>query len=166
MFQNLRHILTIMLLLGAGACATIEVTPPEARLTPAPLRTLPVSFDDGWARTIGWFDAHEAEITEIDQKLNFVEGRLGLSADDQRLDCGTFHIDAALSPPSIVKIAKLRIYLRNVFDTHAEARINVTGHYKMTLIDNYAGQMITRTGPCVSGGGLEREVFAFLSGSF
>lgn len=154
----------VLVTVWLGGCATIAVTPPEASLTPAPLRTLPIGFDDGWARAIGWFDAREAEITDIDQKLNFVEGRLGLPADDLRLDCGTFHIDTALSPPSIVKIAKVRIYLRGVFDNHAEARINVTGHYKMTLIDNYAGQLITRTGPCVSRGALEREIFGFLAG--
>ena len=156
----------LVLLLMTASCAKIEVTPPEVRLTAAPVRTLPVGYEEAWARTIGWFDAHEAEITDIDQGNRYIEGRLGLASMDARLDCGTFHVDTALSPPSIVKIAKVRVYLRGVFAEHAEARINVTGYYKMTLVDNYAAQLITRTGPCVSRGGLEREIFAFLAGPF
>ena len=156
----------LVLLMLTASCAKIEVTPPQLRLLPAPVRMLPVNYYEGWARAIGWFDAHEAEISDIDQGNRFIEGRLGLSGDDTRLDCGTFHVDTALSPPSIVKVAKVRIYLRGVFAEHAEARINVTGHYKMTLVDNYAAQLITRTGPCVLAGRLERGIFAFLAGPF
>ena len=89
---------------------------------------------------------------------------MGLAGTDLRLDCGTFNVNTALSAPSLLKIANVRIYVRNVFGSHDEVRVNVTGTYKMTVIDNYAAQLVTRSGPCVSPGQLEREIFAFLSG--
>lgn len=154
----------LLLMLLTASCARIEATPPEVQLLPAPSRTVPVDYDTALARSIGWFDAHEAEITEIDRKLSYVEGRLGMGGDDTRLDCGTFQVSTALSRPSLLKVAKVRIYLRNVFGSYTETRVTVTGNYKMTVVDNYAARLVSRSGPCVSRGGLEREIFAFLSG--
>ena len=154
--------LGVMLL--TASCARIETTPPQTQLFQAPNRTLAVDYDTALARSIGWFDAHEAEITEIDHSQNFVEGRFGLSGDDARLDWGSFQVDTALSQPNLLKIATVRINLREVFGSHVEARITVTGSYKITVIDNYAARLISRNGPCLSRGGLEREIFAFLNG--
>ena len=43
----------LVLLMLTASCAKIELTPPQLRLLPAPVRMLPVNYDEGWARAIG-----------------------------------------------------------------------------------------------------------------
>jgi hypothetical protein len=85
--------------LALTGCAKIEVTPPAPRLDAPRSHALPVAYDRLWARAIGWFDAHEAEIIDIDERGGVIIGTLPIALESDRLDCGTFHIKAALSKP-------------------------------------------------------------------
>ena len=60
--------LIILLIMFLTACARIDVSPPLFRLPEPPSRTVPGDYEVLWDRAIGWFDAHEAEITELDEE--------------------------------------------------------------------------------------------------
>lgn len=146
------------------ACAQIEVIAPAPSPDAPQSHALPVDYDRLWARAIGWFDAYEAEIIDIDERGGVILGKLVLDADSDWLDCGTFKINAALSQPKLTQTATVRVQLRGAFTTHPQALVVVTGTYKLDLIDNYAAQTIRKTGPCVSRGLMECEIFRFLVG--
>ena len=44
----------------------------------------------------------------------------------------------------------------------AAVTIYMTGTYRLSVFDRYAGREVYRSGPCVSTGELERRIFAFL----
>lgn len=154
----------LLALLALTGCAKIEVTPPDARPDTPRNHALPVAYDRLWARTIGWFDVHEVEITEINERFGLVSGVLHLQEGDGQLDCGTFHITTALSQPKLSREAHIRVQLNGAVLARPQVLVAVTGAYKLDVIDNYAAQTIRKTGPCVSRGVLENEIVSFLAG--
>lgn len=154
--------LIILLVMFLTACARIDVSPPLFRLAEPPSRTVPGDYEVLWGRAVGWFDAHEAEIIELDEAAGLVSGRLALPAADGRIDCGTFHVDEVLTPPDIAKQADIRIKLHGRSAATPLVLVTVTGHYKLSVMSTYAARRITRSGPCVSRGGLEKQIFSFL----
>lgn len=148
-----------------ASCASVEIIPPDARLAPPSARILKVAYPTAWSRTIGWFDAHELEITDIDEALGLIQGRLALPDDDTQVDCGRFNINTAITPPKLQKHAKVRVHLSRGFEATSQVLISVTGQYRLDVMDNYAAQVITHTGPCVSLGGIEKQIFNFLTGA-
>lgn len=165
--KNLLLGLFLIVLFGLAmltACAKIEVIPPKPRPDAPQSHSLPVDYDRLWARAIGWFDAYEAEIIDIDERGGVILGKLVLDGERDWLDCGTFKINAALSQPQVTKTATVRVQVRGAFSTHPQVLVVVTGVYKLDLIDNYAAQTIRKTGPCVLRGSMEREIFRFLVG--
>ena len=101
--------IVLLALLAFTGCAKIEVTPPAARPDAPRSHALPVDYDRLWARTIGWFDAHEVEITEINERFGLVSGVLYVAEDDAPLNCGMFHVTPALSQPKISREAHIRV---------------------------------------------------------
>ena len=156
--------IVLLALLALTGCAKIEVTPPAARPDAPRSHALPVDYDRLWARTIGWFYAHEVEITEISERFGLVSGVLYVAEDDAPLDCGTFHVTTALSQPQISREAHIRVQLNGAVLARPQVLVGVTGTYKLDVIDNYAAQTIRKTGPCVSRGMLENEIISFLAG--
>lgn len=156
--------IVLLALLALTGCAKIEVTPPAARPDAPRGHALPVDYDRLWARTIGWFDAHEVEITEINERFGLVSGVLHLAEGSVPLDCGTFHVTTALSQPQISREAHIRVQLNGAVLARPQVLVAVTGTYKLDVIDNYAAQTIRKTGPCVSLGVLEDEIISFLAG--
>lgn len=154
----------ILALLALTGCAKIEITPPAARPDAPRSHALPVDYDRLWARTIGWFDAHEVEITEINERYGLVSGVLHLDEGETQLDCGTFHVTTALSQPQISREAHIRVQLHGALSVRPSVLVAVTGTYKLDVIDNYAAQTIRKTGPCVSRGALETQIVSFLAG--
>ena len=136
----------------------MQLAPPSARI-------LQVDYSTAWSRTIGWFDAHELEITDIDEGFGLIVGRLALPDDDRQVDCGDFNIRAAVSPPQLKKHAKVRVHLSRGFGATSQVLIAVTGQYRLDVMNTYAARMITHTGPCVSRGGIEKQIFDFLKGA-
>ena len=157
-------LVVLVSLLALTGCAQIEVTPPKPRPDAPKSHLLPVNYDRLWSRAIGWFDAHEAEITDIDERNGLIYGIVPVATGSDRLDCGTFHINSPLSRPQLTQSANVRVQMRGVLSTHPQVLVVVTGTYKLDLIDNYAAQTIRRTGPCVSRGTLESEILSFLVG--
>lgn len=151
-------------LLMLTGCANVSVTPPTPRLDAAQSRAVPGNYVDVWARAIGWFDAHEVEITEIDERLGTIFGRFKLPTEATVLDYGTFHVRKALSPPRLSREAQVRVQMRGAMVSQPSVLISVTGHYQFEMIDNYAAETIKRSGPCVSRGVLERNILDFLTG--
>lgn len=156
--------IVLLALLALTACAKIEVTPPAARPDAPRSHALPIDYDRLWARTIGWFDAHEVEITEINERFGLVSGVLQMQEGSAQLDCGTFHVTTALSQPELRREAHIRVQLNGAVSARPQVLVAVTGTYKLDVIDNYAAQTIRKTGPCVSLGVLENEIISFLAG--
>lgn len=154
-------LLAILVLTG---CANISVTPPKPRPDATLSRNVSGNFDEIWSRAIGWFDAHEVEITEIDERSGTINGLLSVPEEAAVLDCGIFHFNRALSAPKVSRDAHVRIQMRDGFSRTPHVLVAVTGSYHAEMIDNYAAQTITRNGPCVSLGKLEADIFAFLRG--
>jgi len=163
--KHLTRLATLCLVVGLSGCANVEITPPIMQLAPPSARILQVDYSTAWSRTIGWFDAHEFEITEIDEGLGLIAGRLALPEDDAHIDCGTFDIRSPVSPPVMKKYAKLRVHLTQGFGASSQVLISVTAQYRLDVMNTYAGQRMTYTGPCVSRGGIEKQVFNFLDGN-
>jgi hypothetical protein len=158
-------ILPLVLPVVLAGCAQVTITPPVIQLAPPSARILQVDYPTAWSRTIGWFDAHELEITDIDEGFGLIVGRLALPDDDRQVDCGDFNIRAAVSPPQLKKHAKVRVHLSRGFGATSQVLIAVTGQYRLDVMNTYAARMITHTGPCVSRGGIEKQIFAFLKGA-
>jgi|GEM_PF-748078 hypothetical protein len=158
-------ILPLVLPVVLAGCAQVTITPPKIQLAPPSARILQVDYPTAWSRTIGWFDAHELEITDIDEGFGLIVGRLALPDDDRQVDCGDFNIRAAVSPPQLKKHAKVRVHLSRGFGATSQVLIAVTGQYRLDVMNTYAARMITDTGPCVSRGGIEKQIFAFLKGA-
>ena len=168
-------ILPLVLPVVLAGCAQVTITPPKIQLAPPSARILQVDYPTAWSRTIGWFDAHELEITDIDEGFGLIVGRLALPEgdrpeeqgpdEDRQVDCGDFNIRAAVSPPQLKKHAKVRVHLSRGFGATSQVLIAVTGQYRLDVMNTYAARMITHTGPCVSRGGIEKQIFAFLKGA-
>ena len=156
--------LVLFALLVLTGCAKIEVTPPTAQPDAPRSHALPIDYPRLWARAIGWFDAHEIEITDINERTGLVSGVLTLTGDSDRLDCGTFHVTTALSQPQLTKRAQIRVQMQSAYAGASQVLVAVTGTYRLDVMDNYAAQTIRKTGPCVSRGTLEREIVSFLAG--
>lgn len=154
--------LLVMLLMLIAGCARIDVSPPLFKPAPPASRAIDADYETLWRRAIGWFDAHEAEITAIDEGQGMVSGRLTLPGDDARLDCGTFHVSEVLTPPEIAKQADIRITLYGRHAAVPLVLVTVIGHYKLSVMSTYAAKRINRSGPCLSRGGLEKQIFSFL----
>lgn len=45
---------------------------------------------------------------------------------------------------------------------NATVTIYMSGTYRLSVFDRYAGREVYRSGPCVSNGQLEKRIFAFL----
>lgn len=156
--------IVLLALLALTGCAKVSVTPPAPRPDAPQNRVLSGDHSQIWSRAIGWFDAHEVEITDIDERSGIIRSRLPVAEADGVIDCGTFRVNQALSPPDINREAQVRIQMRGGFSHQSTVLVSVTGSYRFEMIDTYEAQTITRNGPCVSLGSLERDIFAFLTG--
>lgn len=157
-------LIALVAILALTGCANISVTPPAPRPDAVQSRIVPGEYAHIWARAIGWFDAHEVEITDIDERGGLIHGRLSVAEGAGVIDCGTFQVTRALSPPRLSRDARVQVQMRGGLSQPLQVLVAVTGTYRIEIIDNYAAHTISHTGPCVSLGTLERDIFAFLTG--
>jgi hypothetical protein len=156
---------SLVLAAGLASCARVDIIPPDSQLPPPAVRIIQDDAPRVWSRMMGWFDAHEVEISEINEAQGVIIGSLALAEDDTQVDCGRFTIKSSLTPPVLKKRARVRAHFSKGFGGSLQVLISVTGTYRLDVMNTYAAQMITHTGPCVSRGGLEKQIFAFLQGT-
>jgi len=158
----LAFIVTFLLGLALTGCTKLEVTPPDYSLRLSENKQLKKPFDRVWARAIGWFDANELAIERIDESTGYIEGKLPAATDSPFMDCGTVAMRNIVSQPSFSQSGLVRMQVSGRDAPSTSVTIYMTGTYRLSVFDRYAGRELYRSGPCVSTGELERRIFAFL----
>ena len=158
----LGFLVTMMLGMALSACAQLEVTPPDYELRLSESKQMKKPFDRVWARAIGWFDANELGIERIDERSGYIEGKLMPAADSPYMDCGTLATRNLIGAPKLTQGSFLRMRVSGQQAANASVTIYMSGTYRLSVYDRYAGREVYRSGPCVSNGELEKRIFAFL----
>ena len=164
----LAFLVTVLLGLALSACTKLEVTPPNYELRLSKSRQVQKPLDRVWARAIGWFDANELELERIDERTGYIEGKLAVSQNSPVMDCGTVATRNVVGKPALTQSGRVRMQVSGQDARNAEAApsatvtIYMSGTYRLSVFDRYAGREVYRSGPCVSNGELEKRIFAFL----
>lgn len=151
---------TVLLGLALAGCTKLEVTPPSFELRLSESKPLAKPFDRVWARAIGWFDANELE--RIDERTGYIEGKLAAATDSPFMDCGTVATRNVVVKPALTQQGRVRMQVSGQNAPRATVMIYMSGTYKLSVYDRYAGREVYRSGPCVSNDELEKRIFAFL----
>ena len=154
----LAFIITFLLGLALTSCTKLEVTPLDCSLRLSENKQLKKPFDRVW----GWFDANEVAIERIDERTGYIEGKLAAATDSPFMDCGTVAMRNIVSQPSFSQNGLVRMQVSGRDAPSTSVTIYMTGTYRLSVFDRYAGREVYRSGPCVSTGELERRIFAFL----
>ena len=64
--------------------------------------------------------------------------------------------------PVMTQSGLVRMQVSGRHAARASVTIYMTGTYRLSVFDRYAGREVYRSGPCVSTGALEKRIFAFL----
>ena len=110
----------------------------------------------------GWFDANEVAIERIDERTGYIEGKLAAATDSPFMDCCTAAMRNIVSQPSFSQNGLVRMQVSGRDAPSTSVTIYMTGTYRLSVFDRYAGREVCRSGPCFSTGELERRIFAFL----
>jgi hypothetical protein len=153
---------TVLLGLALAGCAKLEVTPPSFELRLSESKPLAKPFDRVWARAIGWFDANELELERIDERTGYIEGKLAAATDSPFMDCGTVATRNVVVKLALTQQGRVRMQVSGQNAPRATVMIYMSGTYKLSVYDRYAGREVYRSGPCVSNDELEKRIFAFL----
>jgi hypothetical protein len=158
----LAFIVTLLLGLAMTGCTKLEVTPPDYSLRLSENKQLKKPFEQVWPRAIGWFDANEVAIERIDEATGYIEGKLPEAVNSPFMDCGTVATRNIVSQPSFSQSGLVRLQVTGRNTPGTSVTIYLTGTYRLSVFDRYAGREVYRSGPCVSTGVLEQRIFAFL----
>ena len=154
---------TVLLGLALAGCTKLEVTPPDYELRLSESKQLQKPFDHVWARAIGWFDANELELERIDERTGYIEGKLAAAANSPFMDCGTVATRNVVGKPAQTQQGRVRMQVSGQNTPAATVTIYMSGTYRLSVFDRYAGREVYHSGPCVSNGELEKRIFAFLN---
>jgi hypothetical protein len=155
-------LITVLLGLVLANCTKLEVTPPDYQLRLSESKQVQKPFEQTWARAIGWFDANELAIERIDESTGYIEGKLPPATDSPFMDCGAVAARNVVGQPVMTQSGLVRMQVSGRHAARASVTIYMTGTYRLSVFDRYAGREVYRSGPCVSTGALEKRIFAFL----
>ncbi|MDA8776360.1 hypothetical protein N9X88_03720 [Alphaproteobacteria bacterium] len=158
----LAFIVTLLLGLALTGCTKLEVTPPDYELRLSESKQLQQPFNRVWARAIGWFDANELELERIDERTGYIEGKLAMTTNSPFMDCGKVATRNVVGKPALTQQGRVRMQVSGQNGPNATVTIYMSGTYRLSVFDRYAGREVYRSGPCVSNGQLEKRIFAFL----
>jgi hypothetical protein len=78
------------------------------------------------------------------------------------MDCGTVATRNVVVKPALTQQGRVRMQVSGQNAPRATVMIYMSGTYKLSVYDRYAGREVYRSGPCVSNDELEKRIFAFL----
>lgn len=98
----------------------------------------------------------------IDERTGYIEGKLAMTTNSPFMDCGKVATRNVVGKPALTQQGRVRMQASGQNGPNATVTIYMSGTYRLSVFDRYAGREVYRSGPCVSNGQLEKRIFAFL----